>query len=709
MQVMNRLRKWAAPPHFPDEEKNSLAYVLNVLLLSFLAAAGFLFLTIILFAPDQINRLPIPAGMFLLLFCLRLLLFRGHLQLASGLMIFGLWVILTIAVFTGGGITAPAFIGYIVIVLLCGLLLGYREALLAVIVNSIIVIILITTDDILLSRLQTSTPSQTLTGLAFISVFIAVTAITYLTTSRINQALHQAQQEIIEREKTETALRESEARYRELVDDARDVVFTLDREGEITTLNPAFETITGWKISDWLGVRLGRLIHAGNLPLANELFEGLRDSQTAVAPTEFAVSTASGSYLIMEISANPQVKDGETVGVLGIARDITLRKQSEEMLRQAQKLDSLGLLAGGIAHDFNNLLLVMMGQLSLALKQIPLKHSAHESIVKANHAAERAANLTRQLLAYSGFGEFEIRPHDFNMILKDSLPLLSVAVPEHIKTRTSFDFNIPTVNADIGQMQQVILNLVINAVQAIGNHPGEIIIRTSQQTISDVDVRYWLQTGRPLPPGDYVVLEVQDNGQGMDKYTQDHIFDPFFSTKQNGHGLGLAAVLGILRGHNGGVRVYSEKNQGTIFRLLFPASTKSEIKIVKETQPLPSKNRGVVLVIDDEKPVREAITDILDDAGIEVLTAANGAEGVALVKKEGAQINVVLLDLSMPDMDGAETFHALRAIQPNLQIILSSGYHEERATSELIGQGLADFLQKPYSFETLIGKIQAYL
>ena len=709
MKTMNALKNWAAPPHFPDEEKNNPAYVLNILLLTSLISAIFLFLTIILFSPDQISRATIPAIIAFWALGLRVLLFRERLQLTGVLMIIGLWIILTIAIFTAGGVTAPAFIGYIIIILLCSLLLGYRAALVAIIVNSFITIFLVLTADSLIPKLQLSTPTTTLTGLSFIAVFIFVAAIGYLTTSRINQALHQARQEIIEREKTETALRQSEARYRELVNGARDVVFTLDREGAITTLNPAFEEITGWPISDWLGIRLGRLIRADYLPTAIELFEGLRDRQTAVPPTEFAISTASGSYAIMELSANPQIKDGSTIGIVGIARDITMRKQSEEMLRQAQKLDSLGLLAGGVAHDFNNLLLVMMGQISLALKQLSSDSTAFEPMLKANKAAEHAADLTRQLLAYSGHGQFESQPHNLNKIIQESMHLLSVAVPSHIHASTNLRFDIPTIQVDVGQMQQVILNLVINAIQAIGDESGEIIIRTSQQTISDVDIRYWRQTGRPLTAGNYVVLEVQDSGQGMDKYTQDHIFDPFFSTKQTGKGLGLAAVLGIVRGHHGGVRVYSEINKGTVFRLLFPACAQSRKNPVMELKPTQSTKTGVVLVIDDEKPVREAITDILNDTGISVITAASGAEGIEIVTKKAGAISLVLLDLSMPEMDGKETFYALRAIQPNIQVILSSGYHEEKATSELIGQGLADFLQKPYSFETLIEKVQMYL
>jgi signal transduction histidine kinase len=391
------------------------------------------------------------------------------------------------------------------------------------------------------------------------------------------------------------------------------------------------------------------------------------------------------------------------------------KRQAEAALRRAQKLESLGVLAGGIAHDFNNLLVAMLGQTSLALAKLPLESSARNHVEKAVKAAERAADLTRQMLAYSGRGQFEIRLVNLNALIRENLHLFEVAVPKNVQLRAQPAEALPLIEADAGQMQQVIMNLIINAAEAIGERPGVVTVITGARTLHEDDSQQWQYTSEPLPPGRYVTLEVRDNGSGMDAETLSRIFDPFFTTKFTGRGLGLAAVLGIVRGHHGGLRVDSEVGRGTTFRLAFPAASTEDGTLQARAEGeisasvLSPQPPALILVIDDEQPVREAVTDILEVEGLRVLTAPNGAAGVALYRAHQTDIRLVLLDLSMPGMSGEETLRALRQINPVARVIVSSGYSEAEALQHFTGQELTGFIQKPYDAAKLIGEIRRQL
>ncbi len=336
------------------------------------------------------------------------------------------------------------------------------------------------------------------------------------------------------------------------------------------------------------------------------------------------------------------------------------RQQAEDAMRQAQKLESLGVLAGGIAHDFNNLLVAMLGQSSLALKQLPAESTAHAHIEKAVGAARRAADLTRQLLAYSGRGQFQVLPVNLNTLLQENLHLFEVAIPKNVRLVSDLAESLPFISGDVGQMQQVVMNLIINAAEAIGRNLGTVRVATNTYYITPTDVQLWKYVGSPLTPGLYATLSVRDNGSGMNAATLSKIFDPFFTTKVTGRGLGLAAVLGIVRSHKGGLRVESKPGQGTTFTLYFPVSmTQPTVQTDVEPEPGAGLPRGLVLMIDDEEPVREAVTDILESEGLTVITAPDGRAGLTRYRERQADIQLVLLDLSMPGLSGEETFHEL--------------------------------------------------
>lgn len=412
-----------------------------------------------------------------------------------------------------------------------------------------------------------------------------------------------------------------------------------------------------------------------------------------------------------EYVLNPFFDDDQHVSsVVVTVRETTEQKLAQEALWRSQKMESLGILAGGVAHDFNNLLVALMGQTSLALYKTPLDAPAKKHIEKAIKAAERAADLTQQMLAYSGKGRFTMQAIRLNQLIKENFHLFEAVIPKKVRFQLQLADQLPLFEGDAGQMQQVVMNLILNAAEAIDKESGQVVISTCVQTLVTGNGRSGQKTSEPLPPGEYVCLKVQDNGVGMNDETLSKIFDPFFTTKFTGRGLGLAAVLGIVRGHKGGLYVTSKPNEGSLFEVLFPVKEQAETAVSTAAVPFEEQPiSGVVLVIDDEASVREAAVDILEMEGVTVYTAASGETGIALYQENHEIIDLVLLDLSMPGLSGHETFQALKQIEPQAKIILSSGYSEEEVNRQFAGEDVADFLAKPFQLTSLIKKIQRHL
>jgi len=412
-----------------------------------------------------------------------------------------------------------------------------------------------------------------------------------------------------------------------------------------------------------------------------------------------------GDTFPVEISAN-YFEFNQSGFNLALARDITQQKLAEEkrlnleqQMLHTQKLESLGVLAGGIAHDFNNILTAIIGNAELALMRINKESPAVENLSRIEKSAARAADLAKQMLAYSGKGKFVVEGIDLNILIEEMLHMLEVSISKKAVLRINPYKSLPRVEADATQVRQIIMNLVINASEAIGDKSGFIAITTG---CMDCDRSYlknvWLNEN--LTGGLYVYLEIADSGCGMDKDTLTKLFDPFFSTKFTGRGLGMSAVLGIVRGHRGAIKVYSEPGKGTTFKILFPASDKPPEIFNSESSGDSWQGAGTVLLVDDEETIRGIGSEMLKELGFSVLTANDGREALEVCKAT-PEIICVILDLTMPHMDGAECFREMRQLQPDIKVIMSSGYNEQEVTQKFIGKGLTGFIQKPYNLSTL--------
>ncbi len=522
--------------------------------------------------------------------------------------------------------------------------------------------------------------------------------------------------EVHQREHAEDALRESEGRYRMLVENQRDLVVRLDRDRRFLFVSPSCCKAFGKTEDELLDMRFDDLAdnpegadmrwcftYLAHPPHACEHQEQMR---TLLGPRWFEWSSRA------VLDASGQVNE-----IIATGRDITDRRRAEEerlnlesRFQQAQKLESLGILAGGIAHDFNNLLMAIMGNAELALQDLPEGASARVNISEIDRASRRAAELCRQMLAYSGRGHFELSNVDLSELVREMTQILSVSVSKKASIECAFAEGLPPVEADSAQIRQVVLNLIINASEAIGDRSGRVRITTGVTWCDDAFLGgTW--TGQKVPPGRYCFIEVSDNGCGMNAETMRRIFDPFFSTKFTGRGLGLAAVLGIVRGHRGAIKIASHEDKGTVFQVYFPAldgvaSPDGEQQPGKEDR---WRGSGTVLLADDEEIVRLVGRRMLEHLGFQVRAAADGREAVDLFLREPDSFVCVILDLTMPHLDGEEAFRAIRAAHSNVPVLLTSGYSEQEVTRRFSGQDIAGFVQKPFTSASLTHALRSIL
>ena len=501
---------------------------------------------------------------------------------------------------------------------------------------------------------------------------------------------------------------ESEAeRLKIAVDQTPEGIFITDREGRIVFANPAAAAMYGTSVKYLLG-RLAAEARGGKK--GDAIYNDILSCMERGRPWkgDITIDLPGGEKRIVERHIAP-VLEGETISYhVCVDTDVTKTRLMQTRWEHMQRLESLGVLAGGIAHDFNNILTAIMGNASLIKTKLEAPASVSQYLTRIEEAGQHAADLCKQMLAYSGRGEFEVRPVNLSQMVHDITKLLKISIAKNVVLKFRLDRELPTIKADISQLQQVIMNLVINASDAIGKSNGTISLSTG---VTQVDSTYLESScsAEDIQPGYFVFLEVTDTGCGMDKETQKRLFDPFFTTKFTGRGLGLSAVHGIVRGHHGAIRVNSEKGHGTCFKVLFPASTEKPREAEKKDEWGEWCGVGTVLVVDDEATIRETAAMMLNDMGFSTLSAEDGQQAVEIYRQQQNEITAVLLDMTMPKLDGAGCFHELRHINKKVPVVLSSGYNEQDTARLLTGESHTGFIQKPYTLEMLRRKMKEVL
>lgn len=512
---------------------------------------------------------------------------------------------------------------------------------------------------------------------------------------------------------TEQLLRDDEQRYRMLFAANPHPMMVFDLETlRFLEINATALELYGYSQDEFLSLTIRDIRPPEDLLRLDAVIARLNtNSVGGRLPGSWRHRLKSGRIIDVELVANRIEWSGRPAYIV-LVNDITEHLKLAAKLQQTQKLESLGLLAGGIAHDFNNILTAILGHASLAAFDAPPNSPVGESIQLIEESARRAAELCQQMLAYSGRGRISVRSVDLGGFVQDIVKLLRVSIGKNCRLMQSPNPGLPLIEVDTTQMQQVVMNLVINASEAIGAQEGTIRLATGCLHV-DRTMLETMYLAQDLAEGEYVELKISDTGCGMSPETIARVFDPFFTTKFTGRGLGLAAVLGIVRSHNGAIRVESEPGNGTTFTLLFPVvsgSASTAVAVAPPVKPIPLRPKlRTVLVVDDEESVRLIARSMLERWGFRVILADDGVEGVVQFRKHQGEIDIVLLDLTMPKLSGYDAFNELRKLSPEVCVLMMSGFDESAETQRLIGHGHAGFIQKPFTAQGLLANISTVL
>jgi PAS domain S-box-containing protein len=513
---------------------------------------------------------------------------------------------------------------------------------------------------------------------------------------------------------SERALRASEERFHRFMTHTPLPAWVQDADGRYLYVNPAYERTWGIRAADRVGKTA---VEVWPPEVAARRMAALRTALETGRPVEDRESAPGPDGVERTwLDVKFPFKDASGRGFIGgVAFELTQqlkaeaeRREFEKRMLQAQKLESLGVLAGGIAHDFNNLLTGILGYASLGRFHLrPGDDALVECLDHVEKASVRAAELCQQMLAYAGRGTFAVADIDLNALVGEITQLLATVIRKKAVLKFNLAERLPPVRVDPTQVRQVVMNLITNASDAIGEQSGVITLTTG---VLDADARYLteLEVADDLPPGRYVYLEVSDTGSGMTEEVIARVFDPFFTTKFTGRGLGLAAVQGIIRAHRGAIKVYSQPGRGSTFKVLFPAavpaggpqSGEAKAAVVKRS----GRNR-LILVVDDEEDIRVMARKVLEMVGFTVELAADGRAGVEAFARRPGEIAAVVLDLTMPRMDGAEAFREMRQVRPDVVVLLSSGFAAQEAMAGFEGKGLAGFVRKPFRADDLLAAV----
>jgi PAS domain S-box-containing protein len=512
--------------------------------------------------------------------------------------------------------------------------------------------------------------------------------------------------DITERKRAEEALRASEDRYRDLFENANDLIFTHDLQGNFTSINKAAEQVTGYTREEALRMNFSQIVAPSHLELAWRMI-GTQAYHGQPAIYELEIMAKNGQRVWLDVNARPIMQEGRIIGVQGIAREVTERKHLEEQLWQSQKMEAVGQLAGGVAHDFNNLLTAINGYSELLLRRIGPEDAIRKELQEILKAGQRATSLTRQLLAFSRRQVLQPKVIDLNTAVSEMGKMLRRLIGEDIELLSFTAPDLGPVKVDPGQIEQVILNLAVNARDAMPKG-GKLIIETTNVKLDEIYARQHIA----VTPGDYVCLAISDTGCGMDAETQSRLFEPFFTTKEpgKGTGLGLSTVYGIVKQSGGNIWVYSEPGRGTTFKIYLPR-VNEPVERVRPAEETAGHLQGseVILLVEDDGMVRSLVSEILRMQGYQVLEASSGHEAIYLCEHRQAPIHLLLTDMVLPGLSGSELAERLSGLRPGLKVLFMSGY-TDRA---LLHQGHLNFdeayLQKPFTPDALARKVREVL
>ena len=520
--------------------------------------------------------------------------------------------------------------------------------------------------------------------------------------SGIRSTLH----DITERKRAESALRESEERYRDLVENAHDIIYSHDLNGNYLSVNKAAERITGYSHEEALKLNMSQTLPPECADRAKEMIAKKLAGENVTA-YELEILAKDGRRIAIEVNSKLMYENGVPVAVQGIARDVTERRHLEEQLRQSQKMEAIGQLAGGVAHDFNNLLTAINGYSSLALQRVDDDSSIKPYLEEVKKAGDRAANLTRQLLAFGRKQIMQPLALDLNSVVSDMNKMLRRLIGEDIVLTAKLAPDLTKIKADPGQVEQVLINLVVNARDAMPTG-GNLTIETANVSLD----QEYASRHMGIQPGKYVMLAVSDTGSGMDEATRARIFEPFFTTKEKGKGtgLGLSTVYGIVQQSGGSIWVYSELNQGTSFKVYLPElRSNASADVVESNSDEIATGSETILLVEDEEVVRGLTTTILEGAGYHVIAAGGGAEATKLCADQNEPIDLLLTDVVMPKTSGKEVAEQLTKMQPGLKVLFMSGYTDEAIVHHGVLDANVEFIQKPFTPVALSKKIREVL
>ncbi len=514
--------------------------------------------------------------------------------------------------------------------------------------------------------------------------------------------------DITQRKRSESTLRQSEERYRQLMDSAQDMILTLDLTGRPVLINPASLKALGYSLEEAMAMNVRDILLPEMLPILAESFAKRQTGDGSRNRYEIDIIAKGGERIPVEINTALLTENDQPSGVLIVARDISDRRRAEQerlrmedRLRMAQKLQSVGLLAGGIAHDFNNLLTGIQGHASMIRLGLESAHPHQSHVKDIESLVSRASELTRQLLGFARGGKYEVKATRLDELIRGSADMFGRTRKE-IRIHHDHPPDLWPVAVDQGQMDQVMMNLFVNAAHAMPDG-GDLFLKTQNVVLDDLEARHL-----SIPAGKNVRITVADTGIGMDAAMLSNIFDPFFTTREvgQGSGLGLASVYGIIKNHDGMIDVESKPGRGTRFIITLPAVPDQPVPLASPASSPEIHGTGTILLVDDEEMIREVGKMILKHLGFTVITASSGKEAIQKYRRQKDDIDLILLDMIMPEMTGSQTFDQLKAINPDIRVLLTSGYSADGLAADILRRGCCGFIQKPFKINELSRKIQ---